>query len=92
MNHRILFALATLLLASTPALSAQTIRGQLLEEGRGKAIDAALVVLLDESGKQLAGSLTDPLGRFTLQAPRPAGIGCGRSGSATARRSRRRWC
>lgn len=69
MSFKILSAVMALILASITPLAAQTVRGQLVEEGSGKAIDAALVVLVDEGGTQLAGALTDPAGRFTLQAP-----------------------
>jgi hypothetical protein len=58
------------LLLAVPA-SAQKIRGELVEEGSGRAIDGALVVLLDAGSRQVAGSLTDPRGRFTIEAPAP---------------------
>jgi hypothetical protein len=51
------------------ALAAQTVRGHLVEEGTGLPIDGALLVLLDVDGGQRAGSLSNPAGRFEIQAP-----------------------
>jgi hypothetical protein len=58
-------------LGTAGPISAQTIRGELLEESVGSPIDAAFLVLLDESGTDVAAALTNHAGRFILQAPGP---------------------
>jgi hypothetical protein len=63
------FALMILLWPWGPALSAQSVRGRLVEEGGGAAIEGAVVVLLDEAGDQSGGMLTDAEGRFHIRAP-----------------------
>ena len=56
-------------LAIAPPTSAQIIRGELREEGMGPPIEAAFLVLLDESGTDVAAALTNHAGRFVLHAP-----------------------
>ncbi len=51
--------------------AAQTVRGELVEQVSGRPIGGALVVLLDGESRQVAGSLTDARGRFTIAAPAP---------------------
>jgi hypothetical protein len=70
--------------------AAQTVRGDVVEQGSGRPIGGALVVLLDGEARQVAGSLTDPQGRFVIQAPgagdyrlRAERIGHGNALSAT---------
>lgn len=60
--------LCVLLLAAAGA-GAQTVRGVLVEEGSGRPIDGAMVILLDAGAQQVAGSLTDVAGRFSIVAP-----------------------
>ena len=50
---------------------AQTVQGDLVEQGTGERISGATVLLIDEQGEQRAGVLTDGQGRFRLQAPEP---------------------
>jgi hypothetical protein len=69
-------ATAVALLGPLTARSAfpQTIRGVLLEQGSGRPIVGAFIVLLDEEGGRPGrdiGTLTDDDGRFTLRVPRP---------------------
>jgi hypothetical protein len=68
---RILGIAFSLLQLGLPPLSAQTIRGVLVEEGTERPIPNTLVVLLDPSGRQHGGSLTDESGRYLLRAPAP---------------------
>lgn len=59
------------LLIAAPHLSAQTIRGTLVEQGTGEPVDGGIVILLDTAGAQRGGTLSDSHGRFVLQAPAP---------------------
>jgi protocatechuate 3,4-dioxygenase beta subunit len=52
-------------------LSAQAVRGVLVERGSGRAIRGAFVVLLDERDAEVARALTDDAGRFLVRAPTP---------------------
>jgi hypothetical protein len=65
----ILLLLAALLLPA--ALAAQTVRGQLVEEGSLAPIDGALIVAIDAAGNQRAGSLSNAAGRFEIRLPEP---------------------
>jgi hypothetical protein len=58
-----------LLLAAAP-LQAQSIQGVLREQGTGIPISTAVIILLDEHGEQVAGTLSRADGRFTIQARR----------------------
>jgi hypothetical protein len=51
--------------------AAQAVRGELVEEGSGTPIEGALVVLIDGNARQVAGSLTDRNGRFSITPPIP---------------------
>lgn len=53
----------------SPPLAAQSVGGELVEEGTALPIEGAFVVLLDESGTSVAGTLTDGSGFFLLTAP-----------------------
>lgn len=60
---------AILSLAITRSLAAQTVRGQLIEEGTGVALEGALVVLTPpDSDSAYTGALTNASGRFQLTA------------------------
>lgn len=50
-------------------LFSQTISGQLLDEITGRPISGGFVILLGDSAVQHTRTLTDPQGRFTLEAP-----------------------
>lgn len=64
--------LTLLVLLLLPAgLRAQAVHGSLREQGDGRPIGGAVVVLLDAAGTQLSGTLTDEAGRFLLGAPAP---------------------
>lgn len=52
------------------SVSAQIVRGRVLEEGVGTPLSGAMIVLIDNEGTQVGRILTDELGRFTLRAPR----------------------
>jgi hypothetical protein len=52
-------------------LSAQTIRGRLLEQGAERPVELGRVLLVDAAGDPLAGALTDSTGHFSLSAPSP---------------------
>lgn len=55
------------LLVAAPA-AAQTVQGTVTDSDR-RPVPGALVLLVDASGRQRAGALTDGTGRYTLQAP-----------------------
>ena len=61
--------LLLMLSAATPA-AGQTVRGSVVEEGTERPVSGALVVLA-AGGENVAGGLTDALGRFSLAAPAP---------------------
>ncbi|HYH80632.1 MAG TPA: carboxypeptidase regulatory-like domain-containing protein [Longimicrobium sp.] len=60
-------ALLAALLAAAP-LGAQTVRGT-LREASGAPVNRVLVALVDGSGRQVARTLTDAEGGFTVRAP-----------------------
>jgi hypothetical protein len=71
-RHRIPLALAFVLtVAGAAPLSGQTVRGLLVEQGSGEPVGAAFVALLDASGRQVAGALSDSAGRYVVRAPAP---------------------
>ena len=53
----------------TVQLEAQSVRGTLVEESSEIPIEGAFVVLLDRSDSTVAGTLTNDVGVFVLQAP-----------------------
>jgi hypothetical protein len=72
MFHCRLFDVTLLMLLFPIALSAQSVRGFLMEEESGRPIAGALVLLLDTAGKRQGAALTDATGSFLLTAPAPA--------------------
>jgi hypothetical protein len=60
-----------LILPYAGPLNAQTIRGQLVESESGRPISGAIVVLLDEETRQVAGVLSNDAGGFIVRAPGP---------------------
>lgn len=77
MTRRIALALlmgAGVWTASTPVVAvAQTFQGRVLEDGSEAPVATALVTLLDADGEQVAVSIADEAGLYTLRA-REAGI------------------
>jgi hypothetical protein len=64
------FAVVPLLLGAGP-LFAQTILGEVVEEGAAAPVAGAHVVLLDERGAEIDAFLSDSAGLFFLRAPNP---------------------
>lgn len=58
-------------LLGTAPLTAQAVRGQLVDKGNGFPIGGAFVVLLDSAGKEAARVLTGDAGTYLLRAPGP---------------------
>jgi hypothetical protein len=71
MRH-LFYATATLLLSflCVEVVSAQTIRGRLLEDGSDAPIASATISLLSENQRVLTGALTDADGFFRISTPR----------------------
>ncbi|UCF18998.1 MAG: carboxypeptidase regulatory-like domain-containing protein [Gemmatimonadota bacterium] len=69
LHLNVLLAISALHFALAGPVHAQRIRGQLLEEGSGQPIEGAFVVLLDATGAEIAGVLSDDAGRFVVRAP-----------------------
>jgi hypothetical protein len=62
--------MAGALLATLAApLTAQTIRGQVVESQTGSLVGAGFVVLLAPDGREVARTLADDAGRFSIRAP-----------------------
>ncbi len=67
---RILAVLALLLLAAVPARGQTgTLSGRVIDAESGETIANAVVRVLGEGGREVAGDLTDSDGRFELQVP-----------------------
>ncbi|HUP01340.1 MAG TPA: carboxypeptidase regulatory-like domain-containing protein [Gemmatimonadota bacterium] len=64
------FLLFITLFTAAP-LTAQVIRGSVVEQDTGGLVTGGFVVLLDEGGVQRDAALTDAAGRFLLTAPEP---------------------
>jgi hypothetical protein len=64
----ILAGMAPLLLPS-PDLSAQAVRGRLLDASSAEPVAGALVVLLDADGSELVSTVTSARGTYHLRAP-----------------------
>lgn len=62
----VVLALST---ASAAPLAAQTIRGIMVDTTTSTPIDRAFVVLLDTAGTEVARTLTDAAGAFSVRAP-----------------------
>ncbi len=69
MKH-LLRALPFLLCAGAPPLSAQAVRGELVDD-RGRPVGAAFVILHDSAGAPARRALSRADGRFLLPAPGP---------------------
>ncbi len=69
-SRRAAWVVALGLLRTAP-LAAQAVRGQLLDRANGFPIGGAFVVLLDQSGTEVARVLTGNGGTFLLKAPGP---------------------
>lgn len=66
----VVLTVLTLLVPVPPALG-QTVRGTLVEEGSGRPIPGAFVVLQDTTGRTLSSALTGSAGTWLLRAPGP---------------------
>jgi len=64
----LLLALAVCISTATP-LPGQRISGELVDEGSGAPIDGGMILLLDDAGDRVAGTLSDSRGRFVLRPP-----------------------
>lgn len=71
--RRIPLVLAAAILAAIPVRTApaQTVRGQVVEQGTERPVLGAFVVLLDADGVRQDAGLTDRDGRFLVRAPAP---------------------
>jgi len=69
-------AVAALLasLAGAASLSAQTIRGRLLDAESGRPIDLGLVIMLTEELDSITSTITDESGVFEVTSPDPGGL------------------
>jgi protocatechuate 3,4-dioxygenase beta subunit len=63
--------LAALVLGASSRAHAQVVHGLVVESGSRQPLYGSIIVLLDSANTQLAGAITDSLGRFTLTAPAP---------------------
>lgn len=65
--------LLALLGAAAPAArgTAQVVTGRVVDGASGEPVDGAMVVLVDAGDRTANTTLTDAVGRFTLQAPGP---------------------
>jgi hypothetical protein len=69
-SRQALLRAATLCAASaglSSAASAQVVRGVVVDEGSGRGLPGVVVVLLDSTGKRLAGVLADDDGRYAIR-------------------------
>lgn len=62
---------AALVLAATPALAAQTVRGQLTDSVSRSPLPGTFLTLVDEQGVERARAITNRAGEFVLTAPAP---------------------
>jgi hypothetical protein len=67
--RKTLLLLATLLLTLARSAHAQAVRGQLVDPVNELGIPGARVLLLDDTGRRVASTLTDAEGGFVLNAP-----------------------
>ncbi len=67
---RISLSLSVMALLSVAALRAQTVEGALIQSSTLAPVRGAYVVLLDQDSVEVTRALTNPLGRFTIHAPR----------------------
>lgn len=65
------FVVACAITLAAAPLGAQTVRGEVVEEGSGVAVVGAFVVLLDAADAELVRVMTDALGRFAVTVPSP---------------------
>lgn len=62
-------ALGLLVAGNGNPVAAQTVRGQLLDQGTLAPVEGALALLLNSRGEEIDGALTNAAGRFILRAP-----------------------
>ncbi len=66
-----LIALMVALAAAAPPLTGQSVQGRVLTQTSDEPLGGALVLLLDNSGAEVARAVTTPSGGFALRAPAP---------------------
>jgi hypothetical protein len=71
MSRFLLSLVGCFIIFHATGLFAQSVRGTLIEAGTGAPIGGAVIVLSDQAGAQVGGTLTDADGRFLIQAPQP---------------------
>ncbi len=54
-------------------VQAQLVQGRVLDRATGQGVEGALVLLLDQTAREVDGALTDGAGVFRVQAPNPGG-------------------
>jgi len=70
--YRSALGILVMVVLITPSVAnAQRVRGLVVESGTNEPLYGAIIVLLDSTNAQVAGAITDSLGRFTLTAPAP---------------------
>lgn len=77
---------ALALAAAIRPIQAQSLRGQVVEQGTNRPIEAAMISLIDEAGERVGSAWSDVSGRFFLRAPAPGTytLRVGRIGYETA--------
>ena len=65
----LIVASVTLLLLTAPDLSAQAVRGRLLDALSAEPVAGALIVLVDGEGTEVASTVTSARGTYVLRAP-----------------------
>ena len=65
----LIVASVTLLLLTAPDLSAQAVRGRLLDASSAEPVAGALIVLVDGEGTEVASTVTSARGTYVLRAP-----------------------
>ncbi len=71
MLQRALLLVATVLLVGASAAGAQTVKGIVRQSDTSAPMGGTYVVLLDPDSLEVTRALTNPLGEFTITAPRP---------------------
>ncbi|UCG87787.1 MAG: carboxypeptidase regulatory-like domain-containing protein [Gemmatimonadota bacterium] len=59
-----------LIAGATPGMSAQVLRGQVIDSTTGVQVGTGFIVLIDHAGEEVTRALSSPDGWFTLRAPR----------------------
>jgi hypothetical protein len=67
--------IGAVLVGVSSAAPAQVVRGVVVDEGSGRGLPGVVVVLLDSTGKRLAGVLADDDGRYAIRTTTPGRYG-----------------